>query len=583
MMDSADESEMVSSVVEQARELADLYPHISRVIERLTFPDGMFVDQFTNRSGDPFEFEPMLRTLLHIKIENKSQNEFADYLLNWPYIRDRYDFSPDPDNDGRLRSPRQQTISRTERLRLSMTGKRRLRKVADGIREILVEKDWYRKQLEAPQPEPDELSKHELRQREIQRMMTIARKRIFSPFQSDRASNAKYDDEVYFEMMAVLSAMSCRTRSGSRIYRANSRRWQTPHGDSLLRTCKLFGTSDPQATLTDFGSPMNQRLNQIRRALIEPFDDAVANLFEDTDFGDEVRQPVNVAIDVTPWQFYPSPWLDYDKGIPDPDFPKMVSGKKNSHERAYKFATLTIIGRDVPFILAIAPVKQKSMWESDDAMSMSWGSVVDELLSKAQQHVDINKVLLDRGFDSTEVRDVIDKRGMTYILPKRKYESKDNVYTEQIAHDPIAKTGLITNTVNVAPDGRTHDSHIIYKQSERGEKEGEFAIFTTNAELSDDTTQALNHAAGLAARYDERWRIENQYKRMKEDFLPPCNSKDYRVRLFYFVAAALMYNLWRLTKVLIRRKSDLDPDKHPELTAIELANLLSKWAEKGIG
>lgn len=55
------------------------------------------------------------------------------------------------------------------------------------------------------------------------------------------------------------------------------------------------------------------------------------------------------------------------------------------------------------------------------------------------------------------------------------------------------------------------------------------------------------------------------------------------MRLFYFVAATLMYNLWRLTKVLIQKKSDLNPDEHPELTAIELANLLSKWAEKGIG
>lgn len=69
----------------------------------------------------------------------------------------------------------------------------------------------------------------------------------------------------------------------------------------------------------------------------------------------------------------PSPWQDYDKQIPNPDFPKMVSGKKRSHERPYKFATLTIIGKDVPFILAIAPVKQKSTWEPDGAVGIVVG------------------------------------------------------------------------------------------------------------------------------------------------------------------------------------------------------------------
>lgn len=51
----------------------------------------------------------------------------------------------------------------------------------------------------------------------------------------------------------------------------------------------------------------------------------------------------------------------------------MVSGKKRSHERPYKFATLTIIGKDVPFILAIAPVKQKSTWEPDGAVGIVVG------------------------------------------------------------------------------------------------------------------------------------------------------------------------------------------------------------------
>ncbi len=72
-----------------------------------------------------------------------------------------------------------------------------------------------------------------------------------------------------------------------------------------------------------------------------------------------------------------------------------------------------------------------------------------------------------------------------------------------------------------------------------------------------------------------RWQIENEYKSIKYDFLAKTSSKDYRVRLFYFVFAVLLHNIWRLTDFLLKVGIDAKMDYAPVLTAGECVELVS--------
>ena len=49
--------------------------------------------------------------------------------------------------------------------------------------------------------------------------------------------------------------------------------------------------------------------------MIEPFDEAVENILAQNELEDVIREPVNVAIDITPWEFHPSPWKYRDLDI----------------------------------------------------------------------------------------------------------------------------------------------------------------------------------------------------------------------------------------------------------------------------
>jgi len=307
-----------------------------------------------------------------------------------------------------------------------------------------------------------------------------------------------------------------------------------------------------------------------------------------------LREPVHAAFDITYWNFWPSPFRDeedvewtekpttitYDDGstrdvYPKEDYPEMVSGLKYSHERGYKFATLTVIAEDTPIVVAVEPVRDERKWEkADDDLDVETtgrGELVARLLEQAERHVDIHKVFADREFDTHAVRHIIDRSGIQYVIGKKKQAKADNMGVRDTVRDPIVDTKVEHTTLTV--DGRTHDLSIMYvpKDTAKGNEdfvEGDYAIFTTNAEASPDRAQALT------SQYRRRWQIENEYKTIKEHFLPMCASKDYRNRFLYFVIGVTMYNVWRLANFVLRDEVDVDLGEKPPLRAGEIVELV---------
>lgn len=58
-------------------------------------------------------------------------------------------------------------------------------------------------------------------------------------------------------------------------------------------------------------------------------------------------------------------------------------------------------------------------------------------------------------------------------------------------------------------------------------------------------------AERLLTLYSKRRGIETSYRVKKHSFLGKTTSKNYRIRLFYFMFSVLLYNLWILADILI--------------------------------
>jgi len=105
-------------------------------------------------------------------------------------------------------------------------------------------------------------------------------------------------------------------------------------------------------------------------------------------------------------------------------------------------------------------------------------------------------------------------------------ETVADVYTMQRKRKPTATADV---TVFAVPHRTSDDEHV---------------WFVTSLDVE------LSTAKAYAAAFRRRWGIETSYRQIG-DFLPRTSSPTFSVRLFYFLFAVSLYNLWVLANVLV--------------------------------
>ena len=192
--------------------------------------------------------------------------------------------------------------------------------------------------------------------------------------------------------------------------------------------------------------------------------------------------------------------------------------------------------------------------------------IVAELLVQALDIANIHMVLCDREFDAQLVWQVIDNLGLNFLIPKRQFTLEGQIIEQIDEH--VAEVAVEHTSLQTATNGHVTEMSNMYVPSTRGENH---VVFVTNRRVDADK------AHGMCLRYDRRWRIENQYKSMRHQFRAQTASRDFNVRLFYFVFQCLLYNIWRTTDALLKLKLNRDIDTTPELTAGEFVDVVSDY------
>ncbi|MDS0279847.1 hypothetical protein NDI85_18855 [Halomicroarcula sp. S1AR25-4] len=121
-----------------------------------------------------------------------------------------------------------------------------------------------------------------------------------------------------------------------------------------------------------------------------------------------------------------------------------------------------------------------------------------------------------------------------------------------------AGQGVAVESASVHVESGGHSMQFLSVLSTSGEAT---TVFATNLRVGP------KEAKSFCRRYNRHWQIENEYKSIKNDFLAKTSSKDYRVRLLYFVFAVLLYNIWWLTDFLLKAEVEREMDHAPVLTA----------------
>lgn len=214
---------------------------------------------------------------------------------------------------------------------------------------------------------------------------------------------------------------------------------------------------------------------------------------------------IHLAIDWTDTLYYG------DKDDP------MVRAKKpergTSHSYRYLSSNIVIAGER--FTLKVIALDKQ----------MPLHIAVQTLITHAKTLINIDHVLLDKGFNSGKIVSVLNKSCCNYVMPAVN-NPRVRCY---LRINPVGKT----RRYEIKSDGTF--TYLAVAEGKNGKKVGYF----------------VNSERTCTAHYSRRWGIETSYKKIKRDFLPVTTSKNPVVRLFYFLLAVTLYNLWLLSNVII--------------------------------
>ena len=234
-------------------------------------------------------------------------------------------------------------------------------------------------------------------------------------------------------------------------------------------------------------------------------------------------RPVDVALDIHEWLYYGSAETPHICAI------NPARGTKF----AYAFVTLCIVDPSVRLTLA---------WESIEAKdSRTLRESIRRCITTARQFVRINRLYCDRSFYDVLLVESLDDLDVEFIVRAPKTEGVKRVLD---AHEE--KT-FVTDYEMVRKRPPTRRMAVTLVVVPHRSRDDDSLCLVTNREVS------VEFANPLAEAYRRRWGIETSYRKIGE-FLPRTSSPTFGVRLFEFLFAVAMYNLWILVCLCLVEK-----------------------------
>ncbi len=231
---------------------------------------------------------------------------------------------------------------------------------------------------------------------------------------------------------------------------------------------------------------------------------------------------VNIGIDITDIAYYGKPnSMCIGKSPKKP--------KKDGANNCFRFATVDIVDAESRFTVYALPMNPLEKKED----------VLEKLLKFVKKRITIKRVYIDRGFYSVECINVFNKLGLKFLMPAVRNQ-KVLEYQEIITAPDILPYEMKNVKNNIAK------FNLIFVTDEKNNSDT-ILLFATNEEFDKN---ADGFSKNLCYLYNKRWGIETGY-RVKKEFLAKTTSRNYFIRLYYFLFSCLIYNLWIIADILL--------------------------------
>ena len=227
-----------------------------------------------------------------------------------------------------------------------------------------------------------------------------------------------------------------------------------------------------------------------------------------------------VALDLHEWLYYGSKQTPMVAQI-NPD---------RGTNLAYVFVTLCIVSPAARFTLASEHVAR-----TDTASLIE---AIRAVIETARQAVSITRIYCDRGLYRVELVNALVDLDVEFVMRAPKTPGIKRTLAEHDAERFVTDYELVRKT---SPTRRVPVTLVVVPHHSR--EDDSLCLITNRARTTDE-------AVALARAYRRRWGIETSYRKIGE-FLPRTTSPVFAVRLFYFLFAVALYNLWIVVCLLL--------------------------------
>ena len=361
-----------------------------------------------------------------------------------------------------------------------------------------------------------------------QQLTTHVSHLVYPVFSLDRASGCAIHENAFWNLQTYLGLQeNLAANEGARSFRYDTTRERTPLGHNHRDQIRALSIERIREMYREAAQRLVNRTAQMR----------------------SLYQRSCIAIDTTE----ADPFTGDRTGHED----EIIGTKEKTDEYAYQWATVQLVGDSVPLVLDARPIRK-----GDTRLE-----IVEDLLDSAMGLVDVDRVFMDREFDSQHILEAIADRGVTYVVPKRMHTSEKAQAKRLLQRD---QDRYVTDRKLHLGNNEWHETTLQYRRKKNSDRtdHGQYAVFMTNGDPSAITE------------YGKRWDIERGYKSIKR-FMAATTSKDFVLRFFYFAFACLLYSIWRGIDMLFQCENGGVYDREPVVTAQNTLTLLRK--ETGVG
>jgi putative transposase len=440
-----------------------------------------------------FSYESLLKLVLFQKLKGiKFHTKLTKYLKRNPSEKFKLGFSETPDRTQIGYFVNHILDEQTNDLINFIVN--RIEEISEKFGVLLDIKTF---QSEKPEKETKERNHFYQKNDKTKEICRLFKKR-FAPFINlNLKNNTLYKKNQFIDLLIHMGMTKDFAENGSKTYK-ELRGFNNPDADTLLYHLKNYtDTKDLHRMFTTLFEIVWEMTRKI-------------NLFD-------VRKHYDVAIDFTEWYFYG------DRSTP------MIVGKEPERgtSKCYKFATINIVESGKRFTLLALPVGPFERKEE----------ILRTLLTYVLERIKIRRVYVDRGFcDSYSIK-TFNNLHLKYLMPCSQYSTVRDILK-------------ITSAPSIITDFEMKDVAFNLVIVEEEDNNGTMVkrAFATNEKFEENDVRL---AERLFLLYGKRWGIETSYRVKKHSYLPKTTSKNYLIRLFYFMFSVLLYNLWILADILI--------------------------------